>query len=250
MLTFVSSGNEDILLAVDNLRNDLALQEIRRMRRLLDCWHTNNRTQIECSTFKRDVIQYYNRTGKTDRRGLIISARCMVSDRLCDYADLCPAHLVKHKSPELMSLYGLNPADVDSPRNGILVLKEIELAFDHKDVCFLCAVTTTGYLHLRVLNPTLRTKRIYPSSPNDQRTFDDVDNSVLRCPKRVYPYRRILSMHAKLSFSRALSRGWIQDSAVLDTYFNISQAGLLEPECMRTLTWKQVNYAEIEKTLT
>ena len=37
-------------------------------------------------------------------------------------------------------------------------------------------------------------------------------------------------MHAKYAFARALQYGWIVMTETLDTYFNVSDEGLEEPE--------------------
>ena len=234
---------------IARLRNDLAVAEVRRLRRALDCWHTNNRTMTESADFKRSVINYYNRACTIDgTSGSVITASCMVSNSVFKYGELCPAHLVKHCKPELMHLYGLSPNDIDNPRNGILLLKEIEIAFDHKDVCFLYHPLRLTLI-FQVLCPALLCKRIHPLSTSELRTFQDIDGAILQCPPSIYPFRRILSMHAKLSYSRAFHCGWIAESAELTDYFAISEATLTEPECMRGLTWKQVNYEEIETTV-
>jgi hypothetical protein len=144
-----------MIVELRGLRSDLAVQETRRLRRALDCWVSNNRTQVESADFKRAVIDFYQRREVTDSAtDTIISARCMISGGVHNYADLCPAHLVKHCKPELMTLYGLSQRNVDHPRNGILILKELELAFDRKTVCFL-RNPITGELILRVLDPSL-----------------------------------------------------------------------------------------------
>lgn len=237
---------DEVMAELRMLRSDLAAQETRRIRRALDCWVTNNRTMVESAEFKRAVVDFYQRREVTDSAtDKIISARCMISGGVHKYADLCPAHLVKHCKPELMTLYGLSQGNVDNPRNGILILKELELAFDHKTVCFL-RNPITGELILRVLDPVLLSKRIHLTSATEIRTFGDINGCVLQHPTGNVPFRRILSMHAKLSLSRALCYGWIDDEEEIDTYYSVSESGLEEPECIRGLTWKQMKYAEIE----
>jgi hypothetical protein len=202
---------------------------------------------VESADFKRAVVDFYQRrvtTGPLDR---ILTARCMISDEEFEYKDLCPAHLVKHCKPELMSLYGLTPLDVDNPRNGILVLKQIEIAFDHKDLCFL-RNPMNGELILRVLHPKLMGQRIHPTSATELRTFGDINHSALQFPADQLPFRRILSMHAKLSLSRALRYKWIDRVEEIDLYFSVSEPDLEEPDFLRGLTWKQINYEDIENT--
>ena len=85
-----------------NLREELKIQEIRRMRNALNCWRTNNRTMVESAEFKHSVINYYERAVNVDSTGIIITARCMVSNEVFCYNELTPAHLVKHSTPHLM----------------------------------------------------------------------------------------------------------------------------------------------------
>lgn len=49
-----------MLAAINCLRDELK-SHVRRLRKLFDCWHTNNRTQIESSEFKRSLVAHYQR---------------------------------------------------------------------------------------------------------------------------------------------------------------------------------------------
>ena len=145
-----------------------------------------------------------------------------------------------------MACYGLPPSEIDNPRNGILILKKIEESFDRLDVCFLY----DGFnqkIHLKVLRPELLACRISPSSATEFRTFQDIDGAELMQPNpETRPYRRILSMHAKYAFARALNLGWINDTELINTYFSASDDGLQEHECINTLSWAEMKYNEIE----
>ncbi len=148
-----------------------------------------------------------------------------------------------------MVLYGLSSLEVDNARNGILMLDSIEKAFDHLDVCFLYNALTQA-LTLKVMNPAFLTKRILPNSTVELRTFANIDQSALQVViAGTMPFRRILSIHAKFAYSRALSMGWIANTETLSTYFNVSEHGLQEPECIRNLTWEQMNYTDIITTI-
>ena len=173
----------------------------------------------------------------------------MVSGAVALYSELRPAHLVKHSRPHLMAMYGLSPLDIDNPRNGILMLDAIEKVFDSLDVCFLYNHMNQE-LTFKVLNPELRRKRILPSSSNELRTFENIDGSPLQVAvAEAKPYHRILFTQAKFAYSRAISFNWIANTEILNTYFNISEAGLDEPECIRNLTWEQMNYQDIYLTI-
>jgi hypothetical protein len=225
---------------IEEIKTGLAVAEVRRIRKELNCWLTNCRTQQESTEFYGRAVTFIG-----DR---IVTARCMVSDAVAPYGDLRPPHLVKHSRSRLMLLYGLDPQEIDNPRNGILMLDSIATAFDHLDVCFLYNALTQE-LTLKVLRPELMTKRILPNFALELRTFADIDGSALRHRAGHLPYRRVLSMHAKFAFSRALSHHWIENTEHLATYFNVSEAGLEEPQCIRDLTWEEMNYADIVNTV-
>jgi hypothetical protein len=98
----------------------------------------------------------------------------------------------------------------------------------------------------KVLNPSLMTELMPKSQPHGSTylmTYGSVDGVVLQLPSpTTFPYRRALSMHAKFAFSRALRLNWIaDDSATLDSYFNISDNGLQEPLGLGLLTWQEVH---------
>ena len=52
-------------------------------------------------------------------------------------------------------------------------------------------------------------------------------------------------MHAKYAFARALQYGWIVTTETLDTYFNVSDEELEEPEFIQPLTWQDMKYDDI-----
>ena len=168
--------------------------------------------------FKSAFTEYYNCSAPAT------DVYCMVTHHIFPNHEVCGSHIVKHTTQGVtMPLYGLFMLDIDSPRNGFLALKSIEEAFDKKEVCFLCDPTSQT-LNMKVLNPILMNKKLRPKDPLCTRLFANVDGAVLRLPAGVFPFRRCLSMHAKLSFSMALSFKWIVSSDHLDTYFTLSES--------------------------
>ena len=240
------AGQDDVRAGQEDLRLGIVKAEVRRVRKELNCWVSNCRTQQESTEFKRAVISFYNMavTIEGDR---IVQAKCMVSQAVAPYNDLRPAHLVKHSTPHLMYLYGLSADDINHPRNGMLMLDSIEKGFDHLDVCFLYNVMSQ-VLVVKVLNPALSSIRILPNSPAETRTFSNIDGATVLINEKM-PYRRILSVHAKFAYSRALSKGWIDNNETLATYFDASDRGVDEPECICTLTWAEMDYKEILTTI-
>jgi hypothetical protein len=168
----------------------------------------------------------------------------------------CPevqaSHIIKRSTyGDTMHLYGL-PPNIDDVRNGLLLLEQIEQAFDRKDICFLYNAMS-NQLVAKVLNPSLMTELMPKSQPRGTTypmTYGSVDGLALQLPSATtFPYRRALSMHAKFAFSRALHLNWILvDSTTLDSYFNVSDNGLQEPLGLGLLTWQEVHMS-IHNTL-
>ena len=144
-----------------------------------------------------------------------------------------------------MKLYGLD-SDIDHPRNGLLLLEPIEMAFDRKDICLLYS-PVSRQLMMKVLNPQLRAEEMMTEQGNPRKNYGKyelIDGVVLQLPADKFPYRRVLSMHAKFAFSKALRLGWIQDKDGLQSYFDVSDEGLQEPLGLGHLSWQEV-HAEI-----
>jgi hypothetical protein len=62
--------------------------------------------------------------------------------------------------------FGLHPMDLDSTRNGLLLCKSIEEAFDVKDVCFLIDRIHSANIFIKVLNPFLLNPLTSPIVPS------------------------------------------------------------------------------------
>mmetsp|Transcript_7687 Transcript_7687/g.8152 ORF Transcript_7687/g.8152 Transcript_7687/m.8152 type:complete len:246 (+) Transcript_7687:101-838(+) len=219
------------------LKTSLIKNEVRHLREKLDCWHSNARTVLESHQFKSLLATYYNCTRTADTQ-----LKCMLTNTFYPRNEVRASHLVKKSTNgDTMHLYDL-PSDIDHVRNGLLLLDPIEQAFDRKDICFLYD-PLTNELIAKVLNPSLMTEPLSISNPGKTYpiTYGALDSLPLQLPPGIFPYRRVLSMHAKFAYSRALTKGWIIDSEILDSYFTISDAGLKEPAGLGELTWQEVH---------
>lgn len=233
----ISIGDTLILEEVKKLRRDLAESEVRRLRKELDCWHSNARTRVENEIFKSSLIQYYNRADPTNPNNII----CMLTNQSYPRKYVRASHILKRCTDgDLMHYFGLEP-DIDHSRNGLLLLEPIEQLFDRKDLCFLYNPTTQQF-HAKLLNITLANEGM---KAEDGRlfnlTYGSIDGLVLQLPQGVFPYRRVLSLHAKFSFSRALNRGWISSTENFEVYFNLSDDGIQEPLGIGSLKWQEVH---------
>ena len=225
----------NVTVAFGALRDQLERSEVRLLCKDLDCWHSNARTHVENKSFKDALIEFYE-SAVGDQ------VKCMATGRAYAPHEVRASHIIKRSTNgDTMGLYGL-PPDIDNPRNGLLLLEPIEVAFDRKDICILHN-PITGKLTMKVLNPQLKTE-VMKGGQNESfkyGKYELIDGAVLQLPNDKFPYRRVLSMHAKFAFSRALHLGWISDTEVLDSYFNVSDTGLQEPLGLADLTWQQVH---------
>jgi hypothetical protein len=119
-----------------------------------------------------------------------------------------------------LNAFGLKPTDFYNERNGLLLYESIEKLFDVKEVCFVYN-TFDSTLNLKVLNPVLLTELVIYQKHRTTKVpaalhtlkFSDIDGWKLHLPPTTYPFRRILSWHAKLSIRYALSMDWITKTA-------------------------------------
>ena len=226
--------NAEVLGEIRDLRDQLtALQdamersEMRSLRKELDCWHCNARTGFESRMFKDALIDFYHCAADDGR------VKCMVTGRAYSRDEVRASHIGGN-----LGLFGL-PGNIDHPRNGMLPLEPIEQAFDRKDVCILYD-PVTRQLTMKVLDPLIRESEMTSEEGKTYGTYGSIDGAVLQLPEGKVPYRRVLSTDAKFAFSRALNFGWVETTEVLESYFNVSDAGLEEPLGPGHLTWQQI----------
>jgi len=171
--------------------------------------------------FKESLITYYDRQAgyhpkEVDKDGEPLALlRCMVLDKPLITPKVCASHLWSHSRADDLPLLGLASTETENPRNGLLLAKSIEVAFDKKEACFLYNPFDQKF-YFCVLNPSLLPIRIYNPDPKIQDdydypdTFASLNNKPLQLPKGVFPYKRILGFHARCTFKSARSK-WITE---------------------------------------
>ncbi|CAB9531649.1 expressed unknown protein [Seminavis robusta] len=145
----------------------------------------------------KKVIKFYKRASTSGK-----SVKCQIPDAYipnCKAEDettgIIAAHIWKASARgHLLEEFGLRTEDVNSPRNGLFLTKGIEDAFDNQQVCFLYNVLGTE-LVLWVADTSITEKTIDGSC----KTFSDVHQKPLLCPRGCMPYRRLLAWHARLT---------------------------------------------------
>jgi len=176
---------------VDRAEREVIFREARisRKRRLNPWDRDSKRTKVRDPLFKRRLVEFYDCKDKDDSSKLF----CQVLGRSYGSENVIGSHIWKHETKgEGLDDFGIASTEIDSVRNGLILCKGIEEAFDCLRVCFLYDFTKQA-LVLHVADPCLMDQIIVPSS---SRTFRQIDGHELRCPKDKLPYRRLLSWHA------------------------------------------------------
>jgi len=150
--------------------------------------------------FRKNLIDYYGG-----------EERCMVTGIAATGQELTAGHIWRasqDKNPALQRRFGLTTEDVESPRNGLLLLTTIEDAFDDKRLCFFYNFTKEE-IQLHILDPSLvENKEEY--APGHQ--FSELEGKALnlnRQPLSKGPFRRLLASHCKGTYAHALKCKWI-----------------------------------------
>jgi len=204
---------EKKLEVISSMAQEVAVQKRRR----LDVWdHASLRSKEEQDGFKSNLIGFYDcGDGKDDKQ-----LKCMVTGKVFPRDQVIASHLWKRATEgQGLDEFGLEPDDVDSPRNGLLMLDDIENAFDRKDLCFIYHPTKQE-IRLFLLNPNLKNAVI----TNTALTFGDIDGTPLLGSNR--PFRRLLGWHAKCAIHRAFRvKRWIDkiDHQGYDTLLELSE---------------------------
>jgi hypothetical protein len=151
------------------------------------------------------------------------------------------AHLFKHEwASDADILLGIK--NIESTRNGLLLLGAIEKAYDRSRLCFLKSSTSNSFC-LRILDPSLRGVDLLAASTEfitkkecikigrsvDEAiakvtnlltvdgkllTFGDLEGRPLVCKGKTRPYKRCLNFQAARARSYALKRGWISPDVI------------------------------------
>lgn len=168
-----------------------------------DIWTEGGRSQIEQEEFKKNLIKFYKR-GRWWSKNIC----CMATGVWGSRDKVIASHIWKqYKHGVGLPKFGLHRQDATSPRNGLLLLRDIELKFDVKEICFVYD-SFRGLFLIKVLNPNILSMEIANSGG---KTFASINDKPIQHPKKNIPFRRLLSFHARCSFLAAKEKGWISE---------------------------------------
>jgi len=163
----------------------------------LDPWEgiaDSQRTRESSQTLRQTVLAYYS----------IDSNFCMVCG---DASGVVNAHIWPvHSRGKGLKYVGLDASDVNDARNVLRLCKPIEVAFDKKEVMI---IAEGDQFILVVLNPDLMGKSVV-GTPF---IFSDCHKNPLqfcdrKCIPPVYPFRRLLAVHAHQAIRNAEKHNW------------------------------------------
>lgn len=195
------------------------ISDSRRLHLLrLDPWRNSNRTAEEQAEFKTGLLKYYERCApaEADNKPMAV---CMVSNQVFPQPVVIASHIWKHcTGGSGLAEFGLSVADLDSPRNGLLLAAEIETAFDNKRVAFSFNLLTDEFM-FHVLDCSLLEKPIVNfhdkktatslsgyARPTTIPLFKDLDNTLMRWLPSASPFRRLLAWHYAVATTTAAQR--------------------------------------------
>jgi hypothetical protein len=192
---------------------------------LLDPWRDIlSNSSRERTRFRKSVLEYYCGDEKA-------VPCCMVSG-LTGQGEkgITAAHIWPIVSRGRgLDRFGLTRQDVHDARNGLLLLRTVEKAFDAKRAGFFCGAKSEPVFV--VLDPTLMNETV-----KDSLKFRDLMNKRLKLPDYAqseshYPRRRLLAWHFSRVLREAHRLGW-QEPKALGEY--------LEPSASdKVLSWLQ-----------
>lgn len=166
----------------------------------LDLWAGCSTTDTERDRFRDTVIANYEVTAPG---GL----RCMVSGCVAEQSALRAAHIWPARARDsLASLFSLTLADLDSYRNGILMMASLEQQFDRQRVAFSYDLLHDKFI-FHVLDRRLNRETVRGTTV----TFGSLESRELLHPPGMVPFRRLLVWHYAGALRKAKSSGWLND---------------------------------------
>jgi hypothetical protein len=153
-------------------------------------------SQDDSTEVKQASMAYY---------GLPNERFCQILGQQPQQIKIINAHIWPRHATSSIRLFDLNPRDIHTPRNVLRLHKDIERAFDSREVTF---VGQGENLVLKVLAPSIRNRCL----AGTQKRFVDIDGRRLKIlNQNVLPFRRLLAHHSVLAHQHARAMGWITD---------------------------------------
>ncbi|KAL7996290.1 putative HNH nuclease [Plasmopara halstedii] len=164
--------------------------------------------------------------------------RCMLLDTALPSELVIAFHLFRRKN-EFLSEKLMGISNIDDVRNGLLLFKPLEHAFDHFQISFIYDQSSNEF-RLKIFDQSVRPQRLFGKLDNTQRaillqgqalpknwrsrgprlapgtvydiqtTFGDLEGRALRFKSVKRPYKRCLNLQARLARKQAIEKQWIR----------------------------------------
>ncbi|KAL7680627.1 putative HNH nuclease [Plasmopara halstedii] len=184
--------------------------------------------------------------------------RCMLLDTALPSELVIASHLFRRKN-EFLSKKLMGISDIDDVRNGLLLFKPLEHAFDHFQISFIYDQGSNEF-RLKIFDQSVRPQRLFGKLDNTQRaillqgqalpknwrsrgprlapgtvydiqtTFGDLEGRALRFKSVKRPYKRCLNLQARLARKQAIEKQWIRPDE--DDFQNFWSEGMSLAEKM------------------
>jgi HNH endonuclease len=204
---------------------------------LIPIFFTNAPTSISSRRldFKRKLCQFY-KCYRRKKQWI----RCMVLDVSFPKSVVTAAHLFPRHNEVIANRY-MGIHNIDDTRNGMLMFKPLEYAFDRFQLSFIreddlsfklklfdqsiCDTKLIDYItedekKRVVMDAVLVRGTSVPCDFNITQTFGQIDGRIIQFHNRNRPYNRCLNLQARLAYSIALKRGWIDDSYQFNDFWS------------------------------
>ena len=219
VLESIAALTEVVTRLVHGLEPFIAEERRKRLLRL-DPWRSGNRSVQEQAEFKAALLGFYTCDAEPEAPTKPM-AKCMVSGKVFPRPVVIASHVWKFSTGGAgIDEFGLRVSDLNSPRNGLLLASEIEVAFDTKRVSFSFDSLTDSFT-FHVLDSTLLDKKILNLTdkktsqsisgyarldPESIPTFKNLDNEKMTWT--AYPFRRLLAWHYAVATLHATRFSW------------------------------------------
>jgi hypothetical protein len=149
----------------------------------------SSNTQRQQVAFREAIRLYYNQPVNQP-------ARCLITGLSSSNIDIIASHIwPKTAKAAAPYHFNLNDSDRWNARNGLLLAKPLEAAFDQQRITFEYD-PFRQLIVVCVVDASLLTQLI-----NGQLTFNDIDRKEISLPR--WPYRRLLNYHAECTWNKS-----------------------------------------------
>jgi HNH endonuclease len=184
--------------------------------------------------FKKDLCDHYNCHTKNGKHDWV---RCMVLDTYFPSKLVTAAHLFRRSTEYLASMV-MKIDDIDDMKNGMLLFKPLEKAFDHFQISFLSTGAGMGSFHLKLFDNQLQNTKLVDFLTKNQKallnsavskwgckyrmdtTFEQVDGYPIAFKNLHRPYNRCLNLQARIANFKASKEGRTDSSFKFDDFWS------------------------------